>query len=93
MEYPNGVPKFITKKWVEAHNQLSNEDDRYKPSKQVTFKTPMLQSDLINYSDAHIVVKGKITVTGANNRDRKNKPLHLKIMTHLPATYQRLITH
>ena len=27
----------------------------------------MLQSDLCDYSDAYIVVKGKITVTGAND--------------------------
>ena len=31
----------------------------------------MLQSDLCDYRDACIVFKGKITVTGANNRDRK----------------------
>ena len=29
----------------------------------------MLQSDLYDYSDAYIVVKGKITVKGATNRD------------------------
>ena len=38
----------------------------------------MLQSDLCDYSDAYIVVKGAITVTGANNKDRKNKFLALK---------------
>ena len=29
----------------------------------------MLQSDLCDYSDAYIAVKGKITVTAANIRD------------------------
>ena len=38
----------------------------------------MLQSDLCDYSDAYIVVKGTITVTGANNRDRKNRSLAFK---------------
>ena len=42
------------------------------------FKTLMLQSDLCDYSDAYIVVKGKITVRGANNRDIKDRPLLFK---------------
>ena len=33
----------------------------------------MLKSDLCDYSDVYIVVKGTITVTGENNRDRKNR--------------------
>ena len=31
----------------------------------------MLRSDLCDYSDAYIVVKGVATVTGALNRDKK----------------------
>ena len=57
------VPRFITKKWVEVHDQSGSADDRYKPNKQIRFKTSMLRSDLCDYSDAYIVVKGKITVT------------------------------
>ena len=45
----------------------------------------MLRSNLCNYSDVYILVKGKITVTAlgantdANNiRDKKNRPLILK---------------
>ena len=38
----------------------------------------MLQSDLCDYSDAYIVVKGVITVEGANNTDRKNRLLAFK---------------
>ena len=57
------VPRFITKKWVEAYDQSGSADDRYKPNKQIRFKTSMLRSDLCDYSDAYIVVKGTITVT------------------------------
>ena len=57
------VPRFITKKWVEAHDQSVSANDRYKLNKQMRFKTSMLRSDLCDYSDAYIVVKGKITVT------------------------------
>ena len=36
------VPRFITKKWVEVHDQSYSSDDRYKPSKQIRSKTSML---------------------------------------------------
>ena len=52
------VPRFITKKWVEVHDQSGSADDRYKLNKQIRFKTSMLRSDLSDYSDAYIVVKG-----------------------------------
>ena len=55
------VPKFITKKWIRAHDQSGNADNKYKPSKQMRFKASVLQSDLYDYSCAYIVVKGTIT--------------------------------
>ena len=33
------MPKFITKKWVEVHDQSGSADDKYKLSKQIRFKT------------------------------------------------------
>ena len=92
ISYKNGIPenyklithnadellRFIAKKWIEAHDQLGNTEDRYKPSKQIRFKTSMLRSDLCDFSDTYIVVKGTITVTGTNNRSRKNRPLAFK---------------
>ena len=63
------VPKFITKKWVEVHDQSGSAHDRYKPNKQIRFKTSMLRSDLCDYSDAYIVVKGDITLTKTNGRE------------------------
>ena len=73
---PDKVSRFITKKWVEVHDQLGNVEDRYKPSKQIRFKTSMLRSDLCDVSDAD--VKGAITVTGINNESRNNRPLAFK---------------
>ena len=61
---PNEMPRFITKKWVEVHDQSSSADDRYKQNKQTRFKTSMLRSDLCDFSHAYIVVKGEVTVTG-----------------------------
>ena len=42
----DNVPRFITKKWIEVHDQSGSAEDRYKPSKQIRFKTSMLRSDL-----------------------------------------------
>ena len=68
------VPSFITKIWIEVHDQSG---ETYNTNKQIRFKTSMLRSYLRNFSDAYIVVKGKITVSatdGANNiRDKKNQ--------------------
>ena len=67
------LPRFITKKWVKVHDQSGSADDRYKPNKQIRFKTSMLRSDLCDYSDAYIVVKGTITVTDPNNANYDKK--------------------
>ena len=73
--------KFVTREYVRV-NSLSNT---YNENKSIRFKTPMLKSNLCDYSDAYILVKGTITVSahGANNnanniRDKRNGPLILK---------------
>ena len=75
------LSKFVTREYVKV-NSLSNV---YNENKSIRFKTPMLRSNLCDYSDAYILVKGTITVTapGANNnasniRDKRNRPLILK---------------
>ena len=75
------LSKFVTREYVRV-NSLSNT---YIENKSIRFKTPMLRSNLCDYSDAYILVKGTITVTapGANNdanniRDKRNRPLILK---------------
>ena len=75
------LSKFATREYVRV-NSLSNT---YKKNKSIRFKTPMLRSNLCDYSDAYILVKGTITVTapGANNnanniREKRNRPLILK---------------
>ena len=57
---PNEVPRCITKKCIEVHDQAGNAEDRYKPSKQIRSRTSMLRLDLCNFSDACIVEKGTI---------------------------------
>ena len=69
------VPRFITKKWIEVQSQSGNT---YNASKPVRFKTSMLRSDLCDYSDAYVCVKGKITVTDPNNNANFDRRLTLK---------------
>ena len=49
----------------------------------------MLRSDLCDYSDAYIIVRGDITVEGAINRDKKTDLQHLRIMHHLFLAFQK----
>ena len=58
------VHRFITRKWLEVHDQSGGT---YYTNKQIRFKTSVLRSDLCDYSDAYIVVKGVVTVTSALN--------------------------
>ena len=69
------VPRFITKKWIEVQSQSGST---YNTSKLIRFKTSMLRSDLCNYSDVYVWVKGKITVTNENDNANFNKELTLK---------------
>ena len=63
------LPRFVSKKWVEVHDQ---SEKYYSTNIEIRIKTSILRSDLCNFSDAYIVVKGSITV---NNPDgaKKNK--------------------
>ena len=62
---------FITKKWIKVHHESGNAEVRYKPTKQIRFKTSMLQSDLCDYSDEYIVVKGTITMAHPDDGNYK----------------------
>ena len=58
----NQPSKFRTKNWVEINDE---QRGTYNVNSQINFKTTMLKSNLCDYSDASILVKGKITITGA----------------------------
>ena len=64
------MPGFIAKKMIEFYDQSGETSNT---NKQIRFKTLMLRPDLCDYSDAYIVVKGDITVEGANNKDKKSR--------------------
>ena len=73
-DIPDKIPRFIPKKWIEVHDQFG---ETYNTNKQIRFKTSILRSDLCDFSDAYIVVKGKITVNNPDN-NAYDKKLALK---------------
>ena len=68
------LPRYVTKKWIEVYDQ---SEKNYNVNKEIRFKTSMLSSDLYDFSDAYIVVKGNITVTSPDNA-RKIKSVTFK---------------
>ena len=77
----NPPSKFKTKNWVEKNDESRGT---YNAGSQIKFKTTMLKSSLCDYSDAYILVKGKITIAGKGNdaaarqADERNKGVVFK---------------
>ena len=73
----NKTSKFRAKNWVEINDESRG---KYNDDKQIRFKTTMLKSSLCDYSDAYILVKGKIAVTGeaARQADERDKGVAFK---------------
>ena len=68
------LPRFVAKKWIEVHDQ---SEENYDVNKKIKNETSMLRSDLCDFSDACIVVKGNIIVTNLYNVKR-NKAVPFK---------------
>ena len=66
------LPKSVTKKLIEFYDQSQGN---YNVNKEIRIKTSMLRSDLCDFNDEYIVVKGNITVN--------EKHLLLMILKHL----------
>ena len=62
----NQPSKFRTRNWDEINDESKGSQ---KPGSDIKFKTTMLRSNLCDYADAYILVKGTITITGAGNDD------------------------
>ena len=58
----NQPSKFRSRNWIEINDESRGT---YNVNSQIKFKTTMLKSSLCDYSDAYILIKGKITITGA----------------------------
>ena len=73
--------KIRTKDWVEINDESRGT---YNVNNQIKFKTTLLKSSLCDYSDAYILVKGRVTITGAGadaaarRADEREKRVALK---------------
>ena len=61
----NQPSKFRTRNWVE----INDESRETYTSNDIKFKTTMLRSNLCDFADVYILVKGTITITGAGDDD------------------------
>ena len=68
------LPRFVTKKWIEVCVQSGTN---YYVNKEIRFKTAMFRSDLCDFSDAYIDLKGYIAGTNPDDAKR-NKSVAFK---------------
>ena len=75
------MSKFRAKSLIEINDQSRGE---YNTNSNIRFKNTMIRSSFCNYSDAYILVKGKIAITGegtdaaARQEDAKDKGIIFK---------------
>ena len=62
---PNQPSKFRTRNWVE----INDESRGNYANSDIRFKTTMLRSNLCDYADAYVLLKGTITITVVGNDD------------------------
>ena len=55
----NQPSKYGTRNWIEINDESKGKYDK----SNITFKTSMIRSNLCDYSDAYILIKGTTTVT------------------------------
>ena len=78
---PNQLSKFRTKNWIEINGKSRGA---YNVNSDIRFKIIMLKSSLCDYSDAYILVKGRIAITvegaddAAKRLDERNKGVTFK---------------
>ena len=63
--------------------EINDESTENYANGDIRFKTTMLKSNLCDYADSHVLVKGTITITGsgddtaARNADERDKGVNL----------------
>ena len=76
----DNLSKFRTRNWVE----INDESRENYVNSDIRFKTTMLRSNLCDYADSYILVKGTITITGegadaaAERADERDKGVTFK---------------
>ena len=71
----NQPSKFTTSNWVETNDEPKGVYD----NSSIKFKTSIIKSNLCDYSDAHILVKGTLTVSNTAAADAAINNTHKKV--------------
>ena len=88
----DNLSKFRTRDWVE----INDESRGNYANSDIGFKTTMLRSNLCDYADSYILVKGTITITGAEDdaaarqADERNKDVTFKNCTPFTKCISRI---
>ena len=78
--------KFVTRKWNIVYD---NAKVNYNAGNEITYNTEVLKSNLCDYNDAYILVRGDITIAGCNNATEvafKNSAPFTKCITKIDET-------
>ena len=77
LQNDSAVSKSLTTQWIKVNDLLGGQ---YSVNKNIRFK--IIRSDVFDYRDASIVVKGEVTVERLNDANKKNK--HLIFKNNIP---------
>ena len=84
----NILSRFTNKTWVEIYDQSGGN---YNVNKEIRTKIRKLRSDLCDYSDVYIFVKGDTTLEGGNDANKKTRNLGFRKRHHLAIAFQKLM--
>ena len=86
---PNQPSKFRTKNWVEINDESK---ESYSANSDIRFKTTMLRSNLCDYADAYILVKGTITVADTSAAGAATNITNKKVIFKICASFTNCIS-
>ena len=85
--FDNEYSKLPTRKWYVINNQNNTDyGEGNEDSTTVKFESKVIKSNLFDYSEAHILVRGNMTATGGDVNTRvafKNCAPFTKCVTHI----------
>ena len=84
----NQPSKFTTSNWVETNDESKGMYD----NSSIKFKTSIIKSNLCDYSDAHILVKGTLTVPNTAAAGATVNNTHKKVTFKNCAPFNDCIT-
>ena len=82
------LPRFVIKKWIQVYDQSGRNS--FNVNKEIRIKTPVVRSNLCDFSDEYIVVKGTIIVTNPDDAKR-NKRVAFK--NNLSTAFQKSMVY